>query len=176
MSAPAVEPGHAPDAVKPVSWLKFPWLLLWALPALSVIGGISMLIIAIVHGDSMVKDDYYRQGLAYNAQQQADQNAATSGLQAVLFIVDERIVLSLSAEKATEDWPAELELLLSHPTEQAADQKVLLQRQAGQQYVSSPLPIARTNWYLQVQPADVSWRLRGRWQPPEPAQLKPEMY
>lgn len=175
MSVSPIESNAVIEPSKPVSWLKFPWLLLWALPALSVIGGVSMLIIAIRHGDSMVKDDYYRQGLAYNTQQQADRAAAKHHLQAALVTVNQQLLLTLSAEQLPE-LPEQLELHLSHPTEQAADQRLLLQRQSAQQYLLTSLPDIRTNWYLQLQPADGSWRLRGRWQPPEPALLKPEVY
>ena len=175
MSVSPMESNTMNQASTPVSWFKFPWLLLWALPALSVIGGVAMLVIAIRHGDSMVKDDYYRQGLAYNAQQQADRLAAEHGLQAALVTVNQQLLLTLSAERLPE-LPDQLELHLSHPTDHSADQRLLLRRQSAQQYVLTSLPALRTNWYLQLQPADGSWRLRGRWQPPEPTLLKPEIY
>lgn len=158
-----------------VNWLKLPWLLLWLLPALSVVAGLTTVAIAVRHSDDMVKDDYYREGLAYNAQQQADRAAAAVRLHAMLVPVQSQLLVTVSAEQLPE-LPAELELLLSHPTDSKDDQRILLQRQADRQYRGELNLRSDTAWHVQLQPLDGSWRLRGRWQSPAPAQLKPEVY
>ncbi len=163
------------SAPSPVNWLKLPWLLLWLLPALSVVAGLTTVYIAVLHGDSMVKDDYYRQGLAYNSQQAADQQAARLRLQAMLLIVDGQLLVTLSAEQLPA-LPDTLNLHLSHPTDSQADTVLSLVRQQGNQFQSREMPAIATNWHVQLAPADDSWRLRGRWQPPAPVQLKPEVY
>lgn len=158
-----------------VNWLKLPWSLLWFLPGLSVVAGLITVFIAVRYGDSMVKDDYYRQGLAYNAQQQADQAAAAINLQAMLVMVNEKqLLVTISAEQLPV-LPAQLQMQLSHPTHSSADQLVNLRQQSGQQYVADLTVSAHADWHVQLQPEDGSWRLRGRWQSPAPAQLKPEV-
>lgn len=158
-----------------VNWLKLPWSLLWFLPGLSVVAGLITVFIAVRYGDSVVKDDYYRQGLAYNAQQQADQAAAAINLQAMLVMVNEKqLLVTISAEQLPV-LSEQLQLLLSHPTHSSADQVVTLRQQSGRQYVAELSLSAHAHWYVQLQPADGSWRLRGRWQSPAPAQLKPEV-
>ncbi len=159
----------------PVNWLKLPWALLWLLPALSVVAGLTTVYIAVRYGDSMVKDDYYRQGLAYNSQQTADQQAAAMRLHAMILLLDQQLLVTLSAEQLPV-LPDTLTLHLSHPTEKSADMVLTLTRQQGAQFQSTALPTIATNWHVQLAPADGSWRLRGRWQPPAPVQLKPEVY
>lgn len=157
-----------------VNWLKLPWLLLWLLPALSVVAGLTTVYIAVQYGDSMVKDDYYKQGLAYNVQQQADQYAADRHLQAMLVTVNGQWLLTLSAEKLP-TLPETLVLQLSHPTDKANDQQISFIRQSAQQYVAVMPTLTTANWYAQLLPADNSWRLRGRWQPGAAALLQPEI-
>lgn len=162
-----------------VNWWKLPWLLLWLLPAASVVAGLSTVFIAVKHGDSMVKDDYYREGLAYNVQQQADQKAAGFRMHAMLLLLDQqsldqRLMVIVSAEDLPA-LPETLELSLSHPTDHSADQRIVLRRQQGQQYLGDAKLTRHANWHVQLQPEDASWRLRGRWQSPTATKLSPEV-
>ncbi|NQD37909.1 FixH family protein [Permianibacter sp. IMCC34836] len=159
---------------QPVNWLKLPWLLLWLLPALAVVAGLTTVYIAVRYGDSMVKDDYYKQGLAYNVQQQADRQAADLHLRAMLVPVNSQWLLTLSAEKMPV-LPEVLLLQLSHPTDKSVDQQITFTRQSGQQYAATVSALVETNWYVQLHPEDDSWRLRGRWQSGAAAQLQPEI-
>lgn len=162
-----------------VNWWKLPWVLLWLLPAASVVAGLSTVFIAVKHGDSMVKDDYYREGLAYNLQQQADQKAAGIRMHAMLLLLDQQsldqqLMVIVSAEELPA-LPETLQLALSHPTDSKADQRIVLHRQQGQQYIGEAKLTRHANWHVQLQPDDASWRLRGRWQSPTATKLSPEV-
>lgn len=174
MSEPSRATAEASTSSTSVNWWKLPWLLLWLLPAASVVAGLSTVFIAVKHGDSMVKDDYYREGLAYNVQQQADQKAAGFRMHAMLLPLEQKLMVILSAEDLPV-LPETLELELSHPTDNKADQRIVLRRQQGQQYIGDVNLTRHANWHVQLQPGDASWRLRGRWQSPTATKLSPEV-
>lgn len=98
----------------------WPWFLI-ALPATVVIAGISTLVIAIRHDDSLVVDDYYKQGLAINQVLAEDRTAAQLGLGAEMHI--DRVTGEVSVWLRGSD-PAlteQLSLRLIHPTDAGRD-------------------------------------------------------
>ena len=67
----------------PPPWYKqfWPWFLIF-FPATAVIAGIITIIIAIKTDDGLVKDDYYKAGLAINQTLERKQKAHDLGLSA----------------------------------------------------------------------------------------------
>ena len=56
---------HLQHPIKPWYRQFWPWFLM-ALPGAAVIGGITTVIVATIDRDGLVKDDYYKEGLAIN--------------------------------------------------------------------------------------------------------------
>ena len=96
---------------------RWPWLLAIA-PAAALVGGLITLWLAITTSDSLVVDDYYREGRAINQQLARDRTATDLGLQAELHFTarsadpgTSNIDLHLTAARGSA-WPPALVLRL----------------------------------------------------------------
>ncbi len=140
---------------------RWPWLLAIA-PAAALVGGIVMLWLAITTTDSLVVDDYYREGRAINQQLARDRLAAALGLSAQLRFEggnDPVVVLQLAAERGTE-WPRELSLRIVHATIASHDLDYHLEHVGNGRYrapATAPEPGGR--WLVQIEDPGRTWRL-----------------
>jgi hypothetical protein len=136
---------------KIIPWYKqfWPWFL-FALPASVVVAGITTVIIAVNHADSLVADNYYKQGLAINQVLAQDETAARLGVEAEV-IVDKligevRIVLTgLQSQQ-----PRTLELKWIHPTNNQRDFSVSLNQTPDRQYLGQLTQAIEGRWYLHL--------------------------
>jgi hypothetical protein len=147
-----------------VPWYREPfvWMLV-AIPLLSVIGGVTLLTLAIRSDDGLVVDDYYRRGKLINRELKRDAIAAENRLRADLSLVHgERLALRVDG-RPPQGWPATLELKVLHATRAGHDQHVVLVRTA-QGYDGRLTPLVPGRWYLELSAPD--WRLLGEWQHP----------
>ena len=158
MSAPLV-----PSAAESQPWFKqfWPWFI-FGLPAIVVVAGILTVFIAVHHADSLVADDYYKQGLGINRVLAEDELANTLQLSAALnvdLLVGE---IAVSVAGQTGKLPAELTLKWIHPTSIEQDFSVTLRRNGGV-YYRGQLPGALSGrWYLQLHgDKPEPWRLRS---------------
>ena len=81
-----------------VAWYREPgpWLLM-VMPATALVAGFATLWLAITSNNSLVVDDYYREGKAINLQIARDQAALTHGVQASLTLGVDGASVRLSA-------------------------------------------------------------------------------
>jgi len=138
----------------------WPWFII-ALPATVVVAGISMVFIAFKHADTVVIDDYYREGLAINQRLAQDEAAARLGLAAELRVdlVTGEVLASLDGAHPASDG---LRLLLIHPVDADRDQTLTLTPVAGGRYRGELQQAPRGRYYLRLKPAaDPLWRLLG---------------
>ncbi|WP_158304946.1 FixH family protein [Hahella chejuensis] len=147
-------------------WYKEKWVwLLIGLPASSVLFSILMVTLAVQGKDTLVKDDYYKDGLAINQELAKDRIAQNYGLSAQTRIDEEgRIKLMLTSgipiKKAER-----LNIQFIHPTLAEHDYKVALIAQEDGYYGIMPSPIEGRR-YIQLSDADGTWRLKGEsWLP-----------
>ncbi len=145
-------------------WYRNPmvWMVI-ALPMTAVVAGIITLFIAMNTEDSLVTDDYYKEGLAINRVLGHDRKAAELGLSAFVDINSRsgEILLSLSADQAIEA-PEELTLKLIHRTRSGQDQvTTLIKTSTGEADYKGFLkpPIIEGRWTLQILQHDI-WRLK----------------
>ncbi len=143
-------------------WYKqfWPWFII-ALPATVVVAGISMVFVAFKHADTMVIDNYYKEGLAINQTLEQDERAAALGLAAQLRFdtVSGEVLVDLSGSL---EGSTDLELLLIHPVDAKADRAIALIAVGAGRYRADleSLPLAR--FYLRLQPRNGGdWRLNG---------------
>lgn len=116
-------------------WYKqfWPWLII-ALPASAVLAGFITLYLAITTPDSLVRDDWYKEGLSINRRMQLDQNTLALGLSGTLTVdaLTSEILLNMQSTQPSYIHPAQLYLEFSHPTLASHDQRILLKHnQAG---------------------------------------------
>jgi hypothetical protein len=146
------------ETIKP--WYKQPWLwFLLSIPIASVILSSIMVTVAVVGKDSLVSDNYYKDGMAINQTIEQDQLAADLGLEPLISIRDQQVILEL---KAATPVPAQsfLTLKLLHPTV-GADDVVIRLLPSGNGLFLGELPQAlEGRRYLDLYAFDDSWRIR----------------
>jgi len=177
---------ETPMQAATVPWYRqrWPWLLM-APPLAAVVGGIATLVLAVKSDDGMVAADYYKRGLAINAELSRSQRAAELGLLAEVKMTGEAsgdsVWVRLSGRQAL---PAEaaLRIRLVHPGRGGADRIALLGRVAAAADGSSAeyrgawdaatelqVPVA---WRVVLEGRD--WRLDGGVAAGEAAQFRLE--
>lgn len=138
----------------------WPWFIM-ALPASAVVAGLITLYIATVNRDTLVRDDYYKDGLAINQDLARSRRAGELGIRAELAYDPASGDLALS----TTGVPAgteRLTLLLVHPTLAEFDLSTLASRGADGLYRARVPLLGPGNWRIQLLPEDLDWRLEGR--------------
>jgi hypothetical protein len=123
------------------------------------VAGLSTVFIAVRGADSLVADDYYREGKAINRALAADREAALREAHALVRTSDPATVnLEIIGEL-----PASLELEFSHVTRAERDRSLQLTHLGDGKYrAKGALPEGA--FYLTLRPAgaSASWRLRRR--------------
>ena len=142
-------------------WRQFwPWMLI-ALPACAVVGSLVTAWLAVRSADSLVVDDYYREGRAINRTIERDLRAAELGLAATIDRAPEGVRLSLHAGE-TIDWPASLTLRLVHATRAEQDRELVLRSIGAGHYVASGAVLPQSGrWTLHLENPARDWRLAG---------------
>jgi hypothetical protein len=137
----------------------WPWFLI-ALPAISVVAGLTTLAIAIRNQDSLVRDDWYKDGKAINQSLARDGEASRLGVSAELqmdAVTGE--ISALISGSATLHLPPSVTLSLSHPTLAEQDQTTVLSQQQDGQYRGILQHGPQGRYYIEMGTPD--WRLRS---------------
>ncbi|WP_020409777.1 FixH family protein [Hahella ganghwensis] len=153
--------------IQSAPWYKEKWVwLLIAIPGSSILFGIFMITMAVSGKDSLVRDDYYKDGLMINQELQRDQKAYDMGLTASLQISDQTISVTLS-DPATVPAGQLLKLRLLHPTLADNDLDIMLVPN-GDHFRGSYSQAIEGKRYLQLSDQNDVWRLKGEsWLPRE---------
>lgn len=145
------------EMIKP--WYKqfWPWFLIF-IPAATIVAGVSTVIIATINRDSLVVDNYYKEGLGINRVIQSQQHAAKLDLQAKAIYnpgSGETAVIVTGNENVTGD----ISLLLIHPTIKKFDRELLLKNTGNNRFVGNLKDIEPGRWNLILKSDDNRWRL-----------------
>lgn len=156
-----VIPLRRPATGRPWYRQFWPWFLI-AVPGLSVVASFATLVIAVRNADSLVRDDYYRAGLAVDRDFDLERVAAQRGIGATLVVDATRQELVVDLRGAGIDPTSQLTLQLAHPTIAARDQ-VLQVRTGADGAFRAPLagPL-HGPWNATLAPAGGGWRLAAR--------------
>ena len=147
-------------------WFRHPepWLLFAAPIAAVIAGGITWWIAAHTN-NSLVVDDYYKQGKAINQDLRRDRVAASMGLSLTLRF-DVATGTLLGPVRGIDNTAA-LSLLLVHPTVPAKDRRMVAVPDAqGNFSIALPL-LERALWQVQLEDSARTWRLHGNWAWPQ---------
>jgi hypothetical protein len=137
----------------------WPWLLM-LMPATAVVGGVITFWLATQTTDSLVVDDYYREGKAINRQLARDRIAAELGLAGSLERgPDGRALLRLTAA-VRGVLPPEVTVRLVHATRAELDVTLALSADGSGSYTApqARLPAAG-RWNILIEDPDRGWRL-----------------
>jgi hypothetical protein len=152
----------------------WPWFLI-TIPSLAVIGGISTIWLATMDPDGLVKDDYYKEGLAINRDLARDELAQTLGVRADVYYDQDTGQLRVEINDAEVGALTYLTLNISHPTRPRHDQTLrLVPGESKRIYYGRSDEVALANWRLTLTPPDESWRLHGRMRLPEQVRVHME--
>ncbi|MEM0954017.1 MAG: FixH family protein [Pseudomonadota bacterium] len=139
----------------------WPWFL-FGLPGCVVIAGLATWWIAAHNADSVVVDDYYKEGLAINRELDKQRRADDLRLRAAVNYQDQALDVVLDGDII----PVALTLRLSHPMDANFDQSLQL-AQINPGHYRTPMSLqGSTRWHWQIEPLygperEADWRLDG---------------
>ena len=141
-------------------WFKQPWLwFLLSVPITSVILSSIMVTVAVVGKDSLVSDNYYKDGMAINQTIEQDHLAKSLGLRPILSIEGTEVRLELKSSTAIAD-QSFLTFKLLHPTVSDKDIIIKLLPSGNSLYLGELPQVVEGRRYLDLYAFDNSWRLR----------------
>lgn len=142
---------------------KFVWLV-FALPLSAVIAGLTTVWIAFSGADSLVKDNYYKEGLAINKNQEKFFVAYQNGVEAEITLRDRELQLHLDQGQARRS--ESLTLFFTHPTLAKQDFHLQARIEPSQRRAKLVLALPKTlqgNWRVSLSPGHQEWQLEGLW-------------
>lgn len=150
------------QALPATPWYKqfWPWfligLVLFAIAFCSV-----LLYFAVTTRDTLVSDNYYKEGLAINQELNRDRKAKVLGLKGEFHFYDNgRIIVTLDHTKPLGDLPY-LVLKFIHPTLAHRDQKLLMTPLATDRFEVKLNKALTGHWYLDLRDPSDTWRLKA---------------
>ena len=149
-------------------WYRQPWFwFLTIFPLAAIIWCIIMIVVASNMTDTMVTDDYSKEGRAINLDIARDRQAWELGLAGELEFQHRDVILHLESNQGPVNAPY-LILNLYHPTLADQDQIVQFRPQGGGFYSGRMLRDIQGRWYYDLRNPDNTWRIKGEaWLPPE---------
>lgn len=163
--------GGMPPCSNELKWYREPWpWLLISVPAVSLVLGIAMLVLAARTHDGLVVDDYYKQGLGINRLMDREARARSLGLRATLAVDADRGTLRIVLEgKQT---PERISVKLVHPTRAGADYALTLAHIGGGAYQGVVRDVPTGRWHVLLEDAAGTWRMAGVWHADTPMTLQ----
>lgn len=132
------------------------WLI-WVIPAIAVVASITVIVLAFSNQDSVVRDDWYKEGKAINQNIARDTAAQRLDQQAAIHLDDVTgEILATLKQASTED---HLTLVLSHPTQIEHDQTLTLKRNEEGRYIGHLSQALEGRFYVEL--GTPEWRLRS---------------
>ncbi len=144
----------------PRPWYKEPYvLMLIGFPTASIIACMFLIYLAASTKDTLVRDNYYKDGLAMNQEFKWDKKSQAMDVRLELKIEGNTAQIHLLNTRM--ELPNTLQLKLSHPTLKAQDRDSMLQRQEQQKFYQGFIDSSLDGrYYIQVESMEQSWRIR----------------
>lgn len=154
-----------PSDQKPWHRQFWPWFLI-ALPAVVVIACFYTVYLALDNPLSIVKEDYYKEGLAINQNQQRYTKSRELGISARCGRVDQHMECEfISGSEAIGTWPLQLQLM--HPVNSDKDMDLSLHPLVFPRYQSDELGNEEVEnlrreprWYIYLEAVGGEWALQ----------------
>jgi hypothetical protein len=140
-------------------WYKqfWPWFLI-AIPFTSMILSLSMLRFAFTGEDSMVVDDYYKQGKGININLQKIEKARSLNLKTQLLVSENSVELNFTDGELAS--AAALNLHFYHVTQEDKDTSITLIKDANGTYRGLIETNLTGKWQVSLQPYDEKWKIQ----------------
>jgi hypothetical protein len=140
-------------------WFKEPyvWMLI-GIPLSSVIVGTFLITLSVQNKDTLVRDNYYKDGLAYNQELQWDKKAKEFDIRLELKITGNELQLALLNSR--QNPPSTLKVTLGHPTMPDQDRESHVQLMKEKTFLGFIETMNDGRYYLLVESAEQQWRIR----------------
>ncbi|BFN14560.1 MULTISPECIES: FixH family protein [Marinobacter] len=149
------------DNATPAPWYRQPWFwFLTIFPLASIMWGITALTVSSSMDNSLVTDDYSKQGRGINMSIARDEKAADLKMAGTLSLNGRSATLDLSTVNGAADYPY-LVFNLYHPTLSGQDKTIQFTQVAPGQYRGQLLEDVSGRWYYDLQGPDNDWRVKG---------------
>lgn len=151
-------------------WYKQFWpLFVFSLPAASVIAGLITVVIAFRNADSVVADDYYKEGMAINQRLDKRDHARELGIQAEMGYAGELLTVGFLAKRPDVQ---QLSVTFRHATLAHKDFSVQLKMRPDGSYFANIPNDMSGKWRVVLQPGHQQWELVSTWILPAKGKLK----
>jgi hypothetical protein len=135
----------------------WPWFLI-IVPLTSMVLSFTMMYLAFTNEDSMVIDDYYKEGKGINVKLQAIENAKQLNIVTLTKIADQTIELSFVSGEPTNGEALTLDFL--HSTQEHKDFSVNLFKDASGVYRAPYESDITGKWRISLHPFNRSWKVQ----------------
>ena len=171
--APQINSASPISSAKPWYRQFWPWFLI-AVPGSVVIASGFMIKLAFDSGDIVVRDDYYKEGLAINEYMARDQLATDLNIAGELELRREAILLRLSQSGQELQYSGPVHNVLvtfHHPFDAQQYLDITLEQSDDQRFYTAAVSVPLQRWYVEItlsgSAAQLSldgqnWRLRWR--------------
>lgn len=142
-------------------WYKEPyvWMLI-GIPLTSVIVGIFFISQAVSTKDTLVRDNYYKDGLAINQEMKWDKKAETLDIKTEFTVNGNEVSLTLINSR--QETPNSLHFKLSHPTLKGKDRDSFLTKGEGNSFKGFIEELEDDGrYYIMIESIEQKWRRRG---------------
>lgn len=146
----------------PVSpWYRQPWLwFLLLFPGAAIVWCTIAITIALNTQNSMVSDDYSKEGRGINMEIARDETAKDLGISAEMAFREREINLSVGTAEGRADYPYMI-LNLYHPTIAGRDRTIQFRAIGNGEYTANLNQPIEGRWYFDLRGPDNDWRLKG---------------
>ncbi|MCB6184733.1 FixH family protein [Leeia sp. TBRC 13508] len=144
-------------------WYKHKWLwFLLAGPLVVVAASVVTIYYAVTTKDSLIVDDYYKEGTTINEVIVKDETASKLGITAQLVMGEDKKIRVFLKQTTGEPVYDHLALFFQHAVDQKQDKHFNLYPEgAPGSYVSSPIDLKVGKWYMDITDPKKTWQLSG---------------
>jgi len=151
------------SARTPRPWYRqfWPWFIVGILGS-AVVASIATVVVAFNNADSLVRDDWYRSGVAINRRFEQEHAAREASVVGSVRFDDTTGEVLLELEGEGTGSLSRVLLELSHPTQASRDQALSLERRETGRFHGALPAALQGRWYATLEPADgatSSWRI-----------------
>lgn len=144
-------------------WYRYPyvWILLIAVPFLTLLAAIATVYIAVASNESPAHESYYKRGLSPNELAPKENIAKTMGLTATLKVEKEQLMVVFNQKIENN----ELTIKFQHPTLERFDFFQTLHSVDKEQktfVTKRPEALRQNKWDIFVDAPQQGWRIKGR--------------
>lgn len=143
-------------------WYKqfWPWFVI-ALPATAVVTGLYTLLLALQNKPDIVRDDWYKDGLAIEQRKDKNERAEALGISFNYSLDRSSKRMNLVASGLDEAKTPILSLVLQHPTIADRDIDITAALMPDQHYVALFQELPAGLYHLQVSAPEADWQVNG---------------